>query len=306
MIYPKKLEKGSVVGLAATSSPITQARKEECIEAIKRMGYLPKAADNITKKYGGYMAGCGEERGRSLTEMFEDEEIAAIFCVRGGSGGSRALGHADTEIIKKNPKIFVGFSDVTCFHLMLNQQCELITFYGPMVSPNMAERFDEETERAFNEAINSDEEYSFKNPRGMPVGILKEGEAKGRITGGNLALLSASMGTPYEMDSKDKIIFVEEVNEGVSRIERLAYHLKLCGKFSDCTGVILGQFAGCMNEDDGEYDVLKLFADVLAEYDIPVMFGIQTGHAKAMMTIPLGAVCTMNTETKMINFAIER
>ena len=305
MIYPKKLEKGATVAMVATSSTISEEREAACVAKLEEMGFKVKKADNLTTKYGGYMAGTGEAKGKWLNEMFADPEVDAIFCIRGGHSGTRAFDYVDLDIVRKNPKIFVGYSDVTTFHLLFNQQCDLVTFHGPMVSSNMI-NFNEFAETAFWEALTAEGTYEFKNPEDMPIEILKEGKATGRIVGGNLAVLSGSMGTPYEIDTKDKIFFIEEVGEEVARIDRFATQMKNAGKFKDCKGVILGQFTGCSNPEDPEYDYLTYFKDILAEYDIPVMYNVQSGHDEPMVTIPFGAMCTMDTETKTIVFDVDR
>lgn len=306
IIYPKKLTRGSTLGLITVSSPTTEDRKEKFAGVMRKLGYKVKMADNLTESYGGYGAGCAEKRARLLNKMFEDPEIDGIMCVRGGYGASAVTEYVDLDAVRKNPKAFIGFSDVTALHLLFNQECGLVTFHGPMVSSNMLENFEPETEKSFYRAVAMPGPYEFTNPKGTPVEVMKAGKASGRVTGGNLSLLSASMGTPYEMDSKDKIIFIEEVNEPIGRVERLARHLKLCGKFSCCRGVLLGQFKGCDNIKDKDFGPLEVFRDVLCAQDIPVMYNLQSGHGRPMMTIPLLSVCHMDTVKKTILFCLEK
>ncbi|MCI8348335.1 MAG: LD-carboxypeptidase [Firmicutes bacterium] len=302
VIWPKKLAAGSTVGLVATSSPITEYEKECSIRSLENMGYRVNAASNLTDNSFGYAAGSCEDRGKWINRMFADPEVDGIFCVRGGYGASRILEYVDLENVRKNPKIFVGFSDVTALHLLFNQSCHLVTFHGPMVSTNMMYDFDSESADSFARAV-QDQSFEFKNPKGFEIGVIKKGCAAGRVTGGNLSVLCGSMGTPYEMDSRDKILFIEEVNEPMGRIERMLCQLKHCNKFKECKGVMLGQFEGCGNRADETYEVIRLFEDLLSDYDIPVMFNIQSGHGKPMLTIPLGALCTVDTESKRILFS---
>ncbi len=306
MIYPKKLEKGATVGIICPSSPITEERLAECVNTLESMGYKVKAADNLTSNHGGYMAGTGEERGTWINKMFTDPEVDAIFCVRGGDGGSRCYEYIDLDTVKKNPKIFVGYSDVTTMHMLFNQQADLVTFHGPMVSSNMVSSFDNDTEKAFFEALNGDGTYEFVNPDGIPIEVMKEGKATGPVIGGNLSLVSAAMGTPYEMDSKGKIIFIEEVDEPVTKIEKWCYHMKNAGKFKDCAGVLLGQFTDVTNKFMPEYTVIDCIKEILADVDVPVMYNLQSGHGDKIITIPFGAKCTMDTEKKTIVFDIDR
>lgn len=307
MKFPKKLMPGDTVGLICGSSCVSTERIAECVKAVEAMGYKVKCADNLDKNYGGLMAGSGKERADWINKMFADPEVDAIFCVRGGDGSSRTMEYIDYEIVKNNPKIFVGYSDVTNQHLAFNQKCDLVTFHGPMVSSNMVDSFDDETREGFFKMINAEEgTVEFKNPEGCEIKVLKEGKASGILVGGNLSLLSASMATPYEMDTEDKIVFIEEVCEPIAKIEKWAMHLRNAGKFAKCKGVILGQFTDMTNKSCPEYMEIENFRDVLEGLDIPVLYGIESGHGDKIMTLPLGAMCHIDTETKTIKFDVER
>ena len=137
MTYPEKLKKGDTVGLVCTSSPIKTERIEKCREAVENLGFKVKMADNLDAKFNGYMAGSGRERAKWLNTMFADPEVKGIFCIRGGDGSSRIMEYLDYEMIKNNPKVFAGYSDVTNLHLAFNKKCDFVTYHGPMVSSNM-------------------------------------------------------------------------------------------------------------------------------------------------------------------------
>ena len=306
MRFPKKLEKGDTIALVCTSSGVETERIAECVKAMEDLGYKVKTAGNLDAKYAGYMAGTGKERAEWLNKMFADPEVDAIFCVRGGDGSARMMEYLDYDMIKANPKIFIGYSDVTNLHLALTQECDFVTFHGPMVSSNIVDSFDEETAESLFTALNSDEAFEFKNPKGYEIGVLKEGKATGKLIGGNLSLLSASVGTPYEVDTEGNILFIEEVCEPMSKIEKWGYHLRNAGLFAKCSGIILGQFTKVVNEKMEEFDELKTFLDMLEGLDIPVMYGIESGHGSQIMTLPMGATCHMDTATKTIKFEVER
>lgn len=306
MLYPKKLNKGGTVGLVCASSPVSEEKADLCKKTVENMGYKVKAADNLSDNYGGYMAGTGKIRGEWLNKMFADPEVDAIFCIRGGDGSSRIMEFLDFDLIKNNPKIFVGYSDITNLHIAFNQQCDLVTFHGPMVSSNMLYKFDDETKRSFFKTINSDSDFDYENPADCDIKILKQGKAKGTIIGGNLSLLSASIGTPYEPDTEGKIIFIEEIDEPLTKIEKWGFHLRNSGKFKECAGVLLGQFTNVNNEYCTEYDYLMNFVDILDGYDIPVMYNLQSGHGLKNMTFPLGCMCEIDTAAKSIKFKVER
>lgn len=305
MRYPNKLNRGDTIGIICPSSAVETERIEKCIKAMENLGYRVKKAHNLDVNYAGYMAGSGKTRGEWINRMFADAEVKAIFCVRGGDGGSRAMEYVDFDLIRNNPKIFVGYSDVTSLHLGITQNCDLVTFHGPMVSSNIVDNFDDETRESLYASINAEEDFQFKNPEGFPIEVLKEGKATGRLIGGNLSLLSASIGTPYEVDTKGKILFIEEVCEPMSKIEKWTYHLRNAGKLKDCCGIILGQFTEVTNDDCPEYDVNACMMDIFQGLDIPVMYNVQSGHGKPLMTLPMGAMCIMDTVSKTIGFKVE-
>ena len=141
MKFPKKLNKGDTVGLVCPSSAVSSERVQQCADTIKKLGYIPKLSENLDWSYKGLMAGKGKDRAELLNNMFADPEVDAIFCVRGGDGSSRIMEYLDYDIIRKNPKIFVGYSDITNLHIGLTQNCDFVTFHGPMVSSNMGKEY---------------------------------------------------------------------------------------------------------------------------------------------------------------------
>ena len=307
MKYPKKLKAGATIGLVCSSSPVMPPERVElCKTVIEKLDYKVKPADNLAVNHGGYMAGSGETRGKWINAMFADPEVDAIFCVKGGHGGTRAMEFLDLETIKNNPKIFVGYSDVTSLHIALNRHCGFVTFHGPMVSSNMIDYFDEETKNSFFSALNADEPYDFSNSKDKEISVVKKGSARGILTGGCLSILSASIGTPYEADTRGKILFLEDVGENVGRLERYAYHLRNSGKFRDCAGIILGQFEDCQNKDMPEFTAVKCLIEILGDINAPVLCNVQSGHCFPMMTLPFGAECSIDTDTKTIRFYPDR
>jgi len=309
--YPKPLLPGGTVGLVAPSSGTDPEQVIRCISLIHGMGFQVKAADNLTCNYGGYMAGGGRIRGEWLNRMFADPEVDAIFCIRGGNGANRAIGYLDLEMIKRHPKIFVGFSDITAFHLIFNQICGFVTFHGPMVASNMLGHFDVETRQSFFSILHTFSAanqphcvrpYPFQNPVGFNPAVLKAGRGSGLLVGGNLSILCASLGTPYEVDTKEKILFIEEVDEEIRRIDRMVFQLHNAGKFKECAGIILGQFTNCVNENIPSFTELNVFWDALKGLSIPLIYNIQAGHGFPNMTLPLGAYCSINTATRTLFF----
>ncbi|MCM0648973.1 LD-carboxypeptidase [Clostridium swellfunianum] len=302
MIFPDKLKKGDTVGIIAPSSPVTKDEADACKKLVEDMGYKVKMGKCTYRSIHGYSAGTGKEKAEDINEMFMDKEVKAIWCIRGGDTSSHTMDKLDFEMIKRNPKIFVGYSDVTNLHINFNQKCDFITFHGPMVKSNMLNDFDSFTRESFEKALNMDSELSLYNPEGESFQVMVEGRAEGTIVGGNLALITSMIGTPYEIETKGKILFIEDVGETVARLDRMMYQLKYSQKLQEAEGIIFGDFTDCTNTRDESYTVVDMLKDVLADYNKPVMYNIKSGHCYPMSTIPLGAKCIMDTRSSKIKF----
>ena len=311
MIFPEPVKKGDNVFLFCPSSPIVPEEDiEKCKKIIVDLGFNPVIGKSLYENYEGYMAGKAEIRIEDLHEAFSRKDIKGIFCVKGGYSASQLLDKIDYELIKNNPTIFVGYSDVTNLHIVFNQKCNLGTYHGPMVKSNMINDFNDYTKASFFEAMKKNE-TKYKEPENMPLSILTDGNISsdiinGVLTGGNLAIIVTTLGTKYEIDTKDKILFLEDVDEEVGSLNRMLTHLKYASKLEDCKAVIFGNFAACKNtytKENQHYELLELLKDFFAEYDKPVIYGIESGHKKPyMFTLPLGAKCSINLRSREISF----
>ena len=311
MIFPESLKKGDNVFLFCPSSPIIpEEDKEKCKKVIIDLGFNPVIGKSLYENYGGYMAGKAEIRVEDLHEAFSRKDIKGVFCVKGGYSASQLLDKIDYELIKNNPKVFIGYSDVTNLHIVFNQKCNLGTYHGPMVKSNMINDFNEYTKTSFFEAMEKNE-TKYEEPENMPLSILTEGNApseniSGVLTGGNMAIIVTTLGTQYEIDTKGKILFLEDVDEEIGSLNRMLTHLKYAGKFSDCKAVVFGNFVVCKNtytKENQHYELLELLKDFFADYDKPVIYGMESGHKKPyMFTLPLGAKCSINLQNKEILF----
>ena len=301
MIYPDKISAGAVIGLVSPSSAVSRETLETCVKSIKRMGFTVRLSDNICDDVGGYMAGDEKTRAQWINDMFADPEVDAILCVRGGDGGNRVVPYIDLDIVRNNPKIFVGYSDITSFHLLFNQECDLITFHGPMAASNIMSSFDPETKLAFFSCLNAEDTYRYIPPKGFDIKTVRAGKASGQLTGGNLTVLCASIGTPYQIDTDGKILFIEEIDTHIGNMDRFVFQLKNAGLLDKVKGILLGQFTECRNEKE-DYDITQVILDATEGLDIPIMSSIQSGHGSPMITLPMGAVCEMNTENSSILF----
>ena len=311
MIFPEPLKKGDNVFLFCPSSPIIPEEDiEKCKKIIIDLGFNPVIGKSLYENYGGYMAGKAEIRVEDLHEAFSRKDIKGIFCVKGGYSASQLLDKIDYKLIKNNPKVFVGYSDVTNLHIVFNQKCNLGTYHGPMVKSNMINDFNDYTKTSFFEAMEKNV-TKYEEPENMPLSILTEGNVSseainGVLTGGNMAIIVTTLGTQYEIDTKDKILFLEDVDEEIGSLNRMLTHLKYAGKFSDCKAVVFGNFVVCKNtytKENQHYELLELLKDFFADYDKPVIYGMESGHKKPyMFTLPLGAKCSINLQNKEILF----
>jgi len=311
MIFPEPLRKGDNVFLFCPSSPIVPEEDiEKCKKVIVDLGFNPVIGKSLYENYGGYMAGKAEIRIEDLHEAFSRKDIKGIFCVKGGYSASQLLDKIDYELIRNNPKVFVGYSDVTNLHIVFNQKCNLGTYHGPMVKSNMINDFNDYTKSSFFKALEK-QEWKYEEPENMPLSILTKGNVSsdivsGVLTGGNLAIIVTTLGTKYEINTKDKILFLEDVDEETGSLNRMLTHLKYAGKLDDCKAIVFGNFAACKNtytKENQHYELLELLKDFFVDYDKPVIYGMESGHKKPyMFTLPLGAKCSINLRNREISF----
>lgn len=298
MIKPRPLKYGDTVGVIAPSGPCYDDERIELgKKTLENMGFKVKMGKNCYDRYG-YLAGKDEIRAHDLNSMFSDKEIGGIICLRGGYGTSRILDKIDYETIKKNPKVYVGFSDITAIHIAINQICGLVTFHGPMVTSNMVENFDEFTKNSLLDCIMGKEDSrSLNNPKGEEIGCIYGGQTEGPLIGGNLSLLCATLGTSYEIDTRGKILFIEEVKEEPYKIDRMLTQLYLSGKLEDANGIILGDWNECIAENPERSLTLKqVFDDIIKPLKKPTIYNFKSGHCKPMITLPMGVKVLMKAD----------
>ena len=305
-IKPNKLSRNDLIGIISpASSPDDLSLIETGIKYIEGLGYKTIIGKNVGK-YRGYLAGTDEERVSDIHEMFNNKKVKAIICLRGGYGASRLLDKIDYKLIRNNPKIFVGFSDITALHLAFLQKSRLITFAGPMVISNFVKDLSHYTEEYFWQLITSDKKpgkiiwSANEKPRSITLG-----KATGKIIGGNLAVFNSLLCTAYLPNLKDKILFVEDVNEYPYKIDRMMNQLKLNRVFKKVKGIILGSFVDCIEQDQNKKTLTlkEIFTDYFKELKIPVISGFPHGHIKDLITIPIGINVKMNASKGYIEFS---
>lgn len=286
-IRPKRLKPGATIGAVAPSSPFDEEGFRKGVDCLKAMGFHVVVAEGIFQRTG-YLAGSDAHRAEMVNRFFTDRRIDAIMCARGGFGATRILPLLDFEAIRKNPKIFVGFSDTTAILSAIYTRCNLVTFHGPVVA-SLA-KASAPTVKAFETAVTSGGGLKIK-PR-HPV-RLRSGWVKAPVAGGNLTLLTHLLGTPYQPDFERKILFVEDCNEALYRIDRKLTHMNLAGCFQNLGGVMLGTFEGC-----GEMmEIHDLVARTFREHDIPILGGFAIGHGPENITLPLGVPARLDADS---------
>lgn len=299
MLYGRKLKLGDTIGLIAPSGAVrTEGTIERAIAETERMGFKVKLGESVGKKYG-YLSGTDEVRARDVNRMFADDEVDAIVCLRGGYGAMRILDQLDYDMIAKHPKIFMGFSDITALHIALLQRCGLVTFHGPMPTADWADKAmnDFSRESMYRALMHAMPMGSLANPPEYPMTSVNPGQAEGRLVGGNLMLIVSSLGTPWELDTKGRILFIEEIGEHTYCVDRMLTQLRLAGKLDDCAGVVFGNFANCTIEYPAfGLSLEEIIRDVVAPCGKPVFTGLRCGHCTPKLTLPLGAMCRMDAD----------
>lgn len=305
MIIPPKLKIGDTVALISPSSPLQPQESVEVIaEGVESLGFrvwVGESCHGAAKS--GYAAATPAVRARDIHHAFADDTIRAVWCTRGGSTAWQLLPLLDYELIAAHPKPFIGFSDVTTLHMAFQQRCGMVTYHGP--TANRVLRWGEKD--AFSwphlwEALQMEKCLRIENPVGEEIRCLRPGCAEGQLIGGNLALVMASVGTPWQIDAKNRILYLEDVGEAVYSLERMLTKLRYAGILDDAAGIVLGAFTSCRNAYRADYGPEELMRDFFADCDKPVMYNIRSAHCDPMSTLPMGMHCRIdcNSGTMMM------
>lgn len=299
MNKPRVLKLGDTIGLIAPSSPTSKENVEKAKAKLTQMGFKVKMGKSPYEKYG-YLSGTDEIRANDINEMFKDKEVDGIICLRGGYGTPRILELLDYDVIKNNPKVFVGYSDITALHIAFTQISGLVTYHGPMVTSDMIGDFsDFSKDNLFRAIMNTEPIGKISNPEGEEIITINGGVVEGSIIGGNLSLIVDTIGTPYEIDLKDKILFIEEVGEEPYNIDRMLNQLRLSGKLKEAKGIILGDFNNCESEKHDESLTLEqVINDQIKPIGKPTIYNLKAGHCEPMVTLPFGVKASLDADKK--------
>lgn len=305
LIKPKALSPGDTVGLITPSTfvsdPDALANAERTVQYF---GLKPKWGRNVRKKLG-YAGGTIAERLDDLHAMFSDPEVKAVFPIRGGYGSGQLLDRIDYDLIRRNPKIFLGYSDITAMHLAIQRKSGLVTFHGPV----MLSGFTEYTLAHLRQALferkplgrltNPPDENQLRPKH--PLRTVRGGRASGRLIGGNLSLILATMGTPFEIETRGRILFLEDVDEQPYSIDRMLTNLRLAGKLQAAAGIVFGECSDCAPRDyKPSFNNTLLLGEVLDEIlgglKVPVLAGLTIGHTPDQLTLPEGVMATLDAD----------
>ena len=309
IIKPKRLRAGDTIAVIAPSSSASAEAFERALANVATLGMKAKVG-KYARGSNDFFSGTDKERLHDLHWAFSDKEINGVWCVRGGSGAPRLLPDIDYSLIKKNPKIFIGYSDITALHMAISQQTGLVTFHGPVASSE----FSDYTKANFvNTVMNGTtnhkimpSEFNVSQASALfKPNVITPGKARGRLVGGNLSLLSALAGTPYALrDVKGAILFAEDINEPPYKVDRLFTQLRQSCDMRSLAGVALGVFSSSQSATDAETALtLKVLKDRLGDLGIPVISGLSFGHIRDNCTLPMGVEAELDTAKASISIA---
>ena len=301
MIKPKPLQQGDSVAIIAPASPTDKNLIDKCVNSLNALGLKVVVGDSCLSEHG-FLSGTDDIRANDINCMFADKNIKGIFALRGGYGCARLLNLIDFKLIKKNPKIFVGYSDITALHIAINQKSKLITYHGPMISTELIKGLDEYSADYYKKFIfGSDKVEEVFNPKGYNLEIINNGIISGQLIGGNLSLICSSLGTKYEINTKNKILFLEEVEEVPYKVDRMLTQLKQSGKLKDANGIILGAFTNCIApKNKKSLSLQEVFNEIILPLKKPTISNLICGHCLPTLTLPLGAKVLLDANNKKI------
>ena len=295
-IKPIALKPGDTIALMEIGTPLKEDRiqkLEACQKQLQKMGFKVYVASSFYKPTGRFV-GTDKERAEAFMECFSNPEIKMIWFLRGGEGGLYMLKYIDFGKIIKNPKIVLGMSDPTSLHIALNNS-NMVTFLGPLVN-QVLDKKDKESQKALEQVMDLVSGKANKEKWvDSSIHTIKGGQATGRLVGGNLSLIAASIGTPYQIQTKGKVLVLEDVDEPVRKIDRFLWQLEEADLLGDLAGVILGMWTGCENQE-----LMPVFKKYFCHKNYPVICGFRTGHINNQISLPLNCLVELDAERKSV------
>ncbi len=300
-VLPARLRVGDTVGLITPGSFLDDAGLEKAVTQVQGLGLRVKPGQYVRAERG-FLAGTDSERLADLHAMFADREVKAIWCGRGGYGCGRLLPLIDLELIRKNPKVLIGYSDITALLNYISRETGLVTYHGPVASS----AFPPYTQEGILNAVMEGRTLQPIELSDATIDrfVIRPGMASGRLWGGNLSLLAAAAGTDYAPPIRDSLLFIEEIGEKPYRIDRMLTQLRQAWKLEEAAGIMLGTFADCeADAADRSLTLKETLIDRLGDLDLPVAYGFPIGHIDDMCTLPVGLTASMDTASMVIEFS---
>ena len=291
LTLPKALKKGDNIGVIAPGGAIFNTSAiEKCKIKLGAVGLNMVAGKTLTSQHG-YLSDTDENRAKEIMEMFTNSNIKGILAMRGGSGCARLLEFLDYDVIKQNCKPFIGMSDITALLTAFYTKAEMTSFHGP-VGYSTWTNF---TKKYFRETLFDKKRTQMLAPDHSDFYTISKGLAQGELIGGNLTVFSQLVGTPYLPDMREKLLFIEDINEEPYRMDRMLMQLKLAGILSKVNGVIIGEFRKCAPEEpEKSLSLRQVLQGYFSNLNIPVFYGAKFGHIKDKWTLPMGIKAEMN------------
>lgn len=303
-LKPKRLCPGDTIGVITPASPGNLESAKQGILWLENQGFHVKLGKSVNQA-DGYLAGTDAERTADIHDMFAAPDVDGIICMRGGYGTMRLLEQLDYSLIQCHPKVFVGYSDITALHTSIGQRTGLVTFHGPMVSSDIGNDLTDYTGNALLRAITSAEPLGLIDnpPPFQAPEFIVPGIAEGCLTGGNLSLITSTLGTPYEINTQGKIFCLEDVGEEPYRIDRMLTQLLLAGKLQEAAGIVVGVCADCDPKPDTKPPSIQLeevLQERLGNLKKPILYQLHFGHTENQVTLPFGVTAILDTNGLVI------
>jgi muramoyltetrapeptide carboxypeptidase len=292
ILLPARLKPGDKIGIAAPAGPFDRETFDRGMHIFEQKGFEVFLPDGLLEAVG-YLAGPDDHRAQLVNQLFADTSIDAIVCARGGYGCLRILPLLDYDLIAKNPKVFIGFSDITALLTVLCARCGLVTFHGPVVT-SLADAH-EHTVSSLFQTITSDGKLEIEVPNGITI---NPGTGSGILTGGNLATLCHLLGTPFAPDFANKILFLEDRAEPAYKIDRMLTQMKLTDCFEDIAGIVLGSFEECGPVED----IITVIKNVMEDFQVPILGGLTAGHGQPNFTLPMGMEVSLDAGRHLLSY----
>ena len=303
LVKPPAVRPGDVIGIIAPASNIKRPDLEAGCEAIRRAGYKPFYLESIFEQ-DLYFAGSVERRCAELTEMLTRDDVRAIVCARGGYGANYLLESLDPAKIKAHPKIFVGYSDITTLLTYFLDAAGLVIFHGPMAAKDWAHE-DGVDLFSWHAALSNGAPWELPLEQDSGVSGLVEGDGEGLLYGGCLSLLVSSLGTPYEVQTKGTILFLEDLAAKPYQIDRMLMQLKLARKFDGVRGIVFGEMLDCVQNAKQGYTLEEIVLRIVGDLGVPVAYGVRSGHVTSRnITLPFGVRARLSSRRNQVSLRI--